>query len=110
MDHVPLTDETEVVDGVHLAVLAAGEQMNVQHFRIEPGATVPTHDHPHEQAGFVYEGELVFVLDGGAHRISTAESYVIPGGESHAAENQGEATVCGVDIFTPPRVNPDWAE
>ncbi len=110
MDHAPVTEETAVADGVYLAVLATGERMNVQHFRIEPGATVPVHEHPHEQAGFVYEGELVFVLDGEAHRIATGESYVIPGGEPHAAENQGETTVRGVDIFSPPRTHPDWTD
>ena len=43
MEEVPqaATETVEVVDGVHLTQMAAGEPMSVQHFHIEPGAVVP---------------------------------------------------------------------
>ena len=110
MERVPLGAETEAVEHVHLAQLAAGEEMSVQHFRIEPGATVPEHDHPHEQAGFVYEGALTFLVDGEEIVVHAGDSYSIPGDEPHAAENRGDTPVQGVDIFAPPRPDPDWAE
>lgn len=110
MDRVPLTETTEAVENVHLAQLAAGEEMSVQHFEFEPGATVPSHDHPHEQTGFVYEGELTFLLEDGERTVSAGESYVLAGGEVHGAENRDETVVRGVDVFSPPRPNPDWAE
>ena len=107
----PADGETvEVVDGVHLTQLAAGEHMSVQHFHIEPGATVPKHSHHHEQAGLVVKGTLTFVVDGEDHVISPGESYVIPGDEAHSAENHADVPVDGVDVFSPPRPNPDWAE
>ena len=98
MERVSLeeSDVVEAVPDVHLAQLAGGESMSVQHFRIDPGATVPEHSHHHEQAGFVYRGELTFVLADGE--------------EVHGAENRGDEPVEGVDIFSPPRPNPDWAE
>jgi len=101
-------DVVEAVDGVDLAQLAAGEQMSVQHFHVEPGAVVPEHDHPHEQAGFIYNGALTFLVDGEEFVVGTDESYVIPGGEPHGAINRGDDPVDGVDIFAPPRLNPDW--
>ena len=111
MDLVPLGDTTEAVEGVHLAQLATGEEMSVQYFRFEPGASVPLHDHHHEQSGFVYRGELTFVdADGNETVASAGDSYVFPGGEAHAAENRGDEVVEGVDIFSPPRPNPDWQE
>lgn len=110
MERVPLDAETEAVDAVHLAQLATGDSMSVQHFRIEPGATVPEHSHHHEQAGFVYEGELTFLVDGEEIVVGAGESYTIPGEEPHAAENRGETAIRGVDIFSPPRPDPDWAE
>ncbi|MFC7176041.1 cupin domain-containing protein [Halosegnis marinus] len=110
MDHAALGAETEAVENVHLAQLAAGEETSVQHFRIEPGATVPSHDHHHEQAGFVYEGELTFLLDDSEVTVAAGESYVLAGGEVHGAENRGTEPVRGVDIFSPPRTDPDWAE
>ncbi len=66
MERVSLSDleRTEATDGVHLALMAGSESMNVQHFEIEPGAVVDEHSHPHEQTGFIYEGQLVFLTDG----------------------------------------------
>ena len=103
-------DATEAIDGVHLAVLAGGDEMNVQHFEIESGATVPAHSHPHEQAGYPVAGTLTFVLDDEERELGPGDSYVIPDGESHAAENRGNEVVRGIDVFSPPRKNPDWTE
>lgn len=100
----------EAVPGVHLAQLAVGDEMSVQYFHIEPGAEVPAHDHPHEQAGWIYEGALTFRVDGEEHVVASEESYVIPGDESHGVVNEGDDPVLGVDIFSPPRANPDWQE
>ncbi|MFB6155797.1 MAG: cupin domain-containing protein [Haloferacaceae archaeon] len=104
-------DPTEAVPGVHLSQLAAGDRTSVQHFFIEPGETVPEHQHEHEQAGYITKGALTFILEGGEELlVQEGDSYVIPGDEPHAAANRGDVPVEGVDIFSPPRVNPDWQE
>jgi quercetin dioxygenase-like cupin family protein len=100
----------EAVDGVHLTQLAVGEAMSVQHFHIEPGATVPEHSHHHEQTGYVFRGTFAFTVDSEEHVVGSGDSYVIPGGEPHAAENRTDEPVEGIDIFAPPRENPDWME
>jgi quercetin dioxygenase-like cupin family protein len=99
MEHVPgdAVEPTEAIDGVHLSQLAAGTEMSVQHFRIDPGAVVPEHAHPHEQTGYLATG------------VSVGDSYAIPGDEPHAVENRGDVPAEGVDIFSPPRLDPDWA-
>jgi len=104
------TETVEAVDGCHLTQLVAGDRMSVQHFHIEPGATVPIHSHEHEQTGFVVDGSLTFLLDGEEHVIHPGEAYVIPSDEEHGAENRSEIPVEGVDIFSPPRVDAPWAE
>lgn len=103
-------DGVEAVPDVFLQQGAAGEETSVQQFEIEPGATVPEHSHPHEQAGYVAEGELTFLVDGREIVVGPGDSYVLPGGEPHAAENRGEKRVVGIDVFAPPRTDPDWAE
>lgn len=103
-------EQIEAVDAVHLSQLAIGDRMSVQGFEIEPGATVPKHSHHHEQAGFIYEGELTFVLEDREVVVGAGDSYVLAGEEVHGAENRAEDTVRGVDVFAPPRPNPDWAE
>ncbi|MFQ3319850.1 MAG: quercetin dioxygenase-like cupin family protein [Natronomonas sp.] len=112
MERVAISDRetVEAVDAVHLTQLATGERTSIQSFDIEPGATVPEHSHPHEQTGFVYEGELTFIVDGEEITVGAGESFTIPGEEPHAAENRGDVAVRGVDIFAPPRPDPDWAE
>lgn len=102
-------DATEVADGVFLQQLAVGEKLSVQGFRIEPGAAVPEHSHPQEQSGTIHAGTLTFVRDGDHRTVGPGESYVIPGGEPHAAVNEGDEAVTGIDVFSPPRPDPDWA-
>lgn len=107
----PADGETvEVVEGVHLTQLVAGDRLSVQHFHVEPGASIPEHSHEHEQAGYVARGTLTFAVDGETHVIGAGESYVLAGGEPHAAANRGEDSVSGVDVFSPPRENPDWLD
>lgn len=103
-------DGVEAVPNVHLQQGAAGSETSVQHFEIEPGATVPEHSHPHEQAGYIAQGELTFLLDDEEIVVGPGDSYVLDGGEPHGAENRSEETVVGVDVFSPPRTDPDWAE
>jgi quercetin dioxygenase-like cupin family protein len=112
MEPVSLSDEdaVEAVDGVHLAQLASGDRMSVQHYDFEPGATVPEHDHEHEQSGFVYNGVLTLLINGEEVVCGPGDSYVIPGDTPHSAENRGEDPVRGIDVFSPPRPNPNWEE
>ena len=101
-------ESVEAVEHVHLSQMASGASMSVQSFQIEPGADVPEHSHPHEQAGYITQGTVTFIIDGGEQVIEAGDSYVIPGGETHGAVNDGAVTVEGVDIFNPPRTDPDW--
>ncbi|WP_254272072.1 cupin domain-containing protein [Haloarcula marina] len=112
MEEVPqaASETVEVVDGVYLTQLAAGEAMSVQHFHIDPGAAVPEHSHPHEQVGFVVKGTLTFRVGGETFVVGPGDSYVIPGGETHSAENRRDDPVTGIDVFSPPRTDPDWLD
>lgn len=103
-------EEFEVEPAVYLAQLVAGEEMSVQHVRMEPGAVVPEHNHHHEQVGYIYAGELTFLLDAGEVSVGPGEGYRLASEELHGAENRGEETVLAVDVFSPPRPNPDWLE
>jgi quercetin dioxygenase-like cupin family protein len=112
MDVIAAADveTTEALDGVRLAQLLSGERMNIQHFTIEPGAAVGEHHHDAEQAGQLFAGELTWVVDGASYVTEAGDSYIIPGNAVHAVENTGDETAVGIDIFSPPRANPDWAE
>ena len=112
MQVVPHTvDSTaEPLPGVRLAQLAAGERMSLQHFDIDPGASVEVHSHHHEQLGFLVSGVLDFIVDGEPVRVEPGDSYVIPGDEPHGAENPGDEPAVGVELFSPPRPAPPWLD
>lgn len=101
-------ESVEVVEGVHLTQGGAGENASIQRFYIEPGAEVPEHDHPHEQIGTVTRGTLTLVVDGDERVVHEGDTFVIPGGEPHAAKNDRDVPVEGFDVFSPPRTDPDW--
>ncbi|MFB6195904.1 MAG: cupin domain-containing protein [Haloplanus sp.] len=103
-------DAVEAVPDVHLSQLAAGERMSVQGYTIDAGATVPEHSHPHEQAGFATRGRAVFLVGDEERIVEAGDAYVIPGDEPHAVENRGDEPFEGVDVFSPPRTDPDWQE
>jgi quercetin dioxygenase-like cupin family protein len=91
----------ELAPGVSMQPLFGdGAMLNLLEF--DPGSSVPAHSHPHEQLGFVVDGELVLAIDGVEHRLAAGDAYQIPGGVEHAAWTGGDG--CRVlDVFQPVR-------
>jgi len=58
----------------------------------QPGATVGSHTHPGEEAGYVLEGTLVFEIAGKPPvTLKTGETFFAPSGTVHNATNKGTA-------------------
>ena len=90
----------ELAAGVTMRPLfGSGAMLNLLEF--EPGARVPAHDHPHEQLGYVLEGELALEIAGVEHRLRPGDAYEIPGGVRHGASSEGRCLV--LDVFQPVR-------
>ena len=65
-------------------------------------ALVPTHRHPHEQAGMGLEGEFELTIGDESRIIGKGDSYCIPGNTPHSARSvNGPARA--LDIFHPVR-------
>ena len=93
-------DPHELAPGVTMRPLFGdGAMLNLLEF--EAGARVPVHDHPHEQLGYVLEGELGLEIDGVEHRLQPGHAYRIAGGTPHAAWSHGPCLV--LDVFDPVR-------
>ncbi len=103
-------ETTEPVENVHAAYLIEGDRMSSQYFEMEPGAVIPEHDHPHEQIGFLFEGEVTISVEDGTRTVSAGDGFYFEGGESHSVENTGGTTARGVDMFSPPRPEDYWSE
>ena len=91
----------ELARGVQMKPLFGdGAMLNLLQF--DESAAVGAHSHPHEQLGFVLEGELALVIDGVGHHLRPGDAYQIPGDVEHAARAvHGPCRV--LDVFQPVR-------
>jgi quercetin dioxygenase-like cupin family protein len=62
----------------------------------------PPHSHPHEQACYVAEGEVLFITDGEQARLGPGDVFLVPSGRPHTIQRLTEH-VRLVDCFTPIR-------
>lgn len=105
MDHYRRNAEASVVEmlpGVFRRTLITTPGMMLCEITLEAGAEVPMHTHPHEQIGYVAQGQIEMTVAGEVRLCATGDSYAIPGGVPHAARATHGRTVV-VDVFTPHR-------
>lgn len=103
-------ESVEPTEDIVVTLLGAGERMNVQHVRFGPGTVGSEHSHPHEQIVYVTAGSLVYHGPDGEVRLEAGDSLVIPGDEPHAAANPGSEPADVIEVFSPRRDDPPWAE
>lgn len=71
------------------------------YWRIEAGAVLRPHAHPHEQVVNLFEGELELTVEGVPHRLGPGSVLVIAGNQVHSGH---AITACRVlDVFSPVR-------
>ena len=95
----------KVFKGVSLDSLAIGEKSMVAKMNYVKGNFATTHQHPHEQCGYVISGEYRLKVEIPEENfdilLHAGDSYAIPGNTPHSFEviEGGEV----VDVFTPQR-------
>ena len=95
----------KVFKGVSMDSLAIGEKSMVAKMNYVKGNFATTHQHPHEQCGYVISGEYRLKVEIPEENIDillhAGDSYAIPGNTPHSFEviEGGEV----VDVFTPQR-------
>jgi quercetin dioxygenase-like cupin family protein len=62
----------------------------------------PPHSHLHEQASYVAEGEVIFVMDDEETHLGPGDMFLVPSGKPHSIQQLTEH-VRLVDCFTPIR-------
>jgi quercetin dioxygenase-like cupin family protein len=93
-------EERTIIPGFHGRFIHSAE-MTFALWRIEAGATLPLHQHLHEQVVHVFSGELEIVVEGVAHRVTPGTVLVIPPHAWHEGRALAEASV--MDVFSPVR-------
>ena len=92
---------TEVVKGVHLKTMVYGKQTLLTEVKLEKGAVIPPHQHPHEQTGYLISGRMDFIVDGTHQIAEPGDSWSIGKDISHGATALEESIV--VEVFSPVR-------
>ncbi|MAE64473.1 MAG: cupin [Phycisphaeraceae bacterium] len=84
-----------------------GEHVMLSYLELDEGSVIPAHEHPHEQAGMLIEGELDLTIGDETRRCQAGDLFIIPPNTRHAAQPvNGRAVV--LDVFSP--VREDYAE
>jgi quercetin dioxygenase-like cupin family protein len=91
-----------VNDKIKLKVLVHGEKMLMAEFKMDSGAGLPEHDHPHEQTGYLISGRINLNVQGEApYEAQPGDTWSIPGGVPHSAEVLEDSVV--IEVFHPLR-------
>ncbi len=91
----------DLITGIHARAFW-GEKIMLVVVELDANATLPKHNHPHEQGGIVLEGELEFIIGGETRLLHPGDLYIIPGGVDHEVQVGGIPAKV-LDIFSPVR-------
>ena len=91
----------EMFPGVVRRTMTAGDHMMLVEVRLDAGAVVPTHTHPHEQTGYLISGRCRFRLGDEEREVSSGDCWMVPGDVPHEVTALEPCLV--IDIFSPPR-------
>jgi quercetin dioxygenase-like cupin family protein len=80
----------------------SGDHMTISLVRMEPHSVIEEHAHPHEQMGFMIEGEAEFVIAGKSYRVRAGQMWKLPGGVPHKVVAL-DRPVLALDAFYPRR-------
>ena len=89
------------VVGIERKTLAHGNNTLMVEFRLQQGAVLPRHAHPHEQTGYLVSGQLRLSIGAESRDLSPGDAWCIAGGVEHGAEVLEDAVA--VEVFSPLR-------
>ncbi len=93
--------DVEMASGVVRRVLTAGERAMAVRIQMAGGSSIPTHNHPHEQVGFVVSGTMELTIAGETRLVREGDGYAIPSGTPHSVFTSEDCVA--IDIFSPLR-------
>lgn len=97
LDEVPVR---EIFPGLRARVIHS-DFVSHSWVEVDPGATFPEHQHPHEQIVSVLSGELELVVGGAPHVLRPGMIFVIPPNVPHSGASRSGCRV--LDAFAPAR-------
>ena len=78
------------------------EKMTLSIVDMEPHSVIPEHSHPHEQVGYMVQGEAEFLIEGRSFLVRAGQMWRLLGGVRHEVITH-EQSMRAIDVFYPPR-------
>ena len=91
----------ESLPGIQQKTLVHGQKTLMVEFRLQKGAVLPKHKHPHEQTGHLVSGCMDLAIGSETRRQGPGDSWCIPGGMEHGATAVEDSVA--VEVFAPVR-------
>ncbi len=92
----------EVFPGVFRVTMAYNDASMLCHFTLKAGASIPLHQHEAVQNGFVIEGKIRFLREGGkSFVVEEGDGYIFESNEKHGGEVLEDSKI--IECFTPMR-------
>ena len=95
------TGYKEPKEKIRMKTLVYGERMLLTEFKLEKGAILPKHSHPHEQIGYLVSGRIDLTVGNVTYQVLPGDSWCIPRNvyhHAHAHENS-----LAIEVFSPVR-------
>jgi quercetin dioxygenase-like cupin family protein len=89
------------LDRIRMKTLVHGDKTLMTEFRLEQGAVLPRHKHPHEQTGYLVFGRMELSIGAETHQVSAGDSWCIPGEVEHSAVAHEQSVA--IEVFSPVR-------
>ncbi len=93
----------ETVKGRQGEILISGEKCMMMINTIEPGIPTPPHRHPHEQIGFLIQGQGILYIDGETQEMISQATFLVPSNALHNFDATGDKPAVLIEAFAPPR-------
>lgn len=89
------------IDKIEMKTLVHGDKTLMTEFRLEQGARLPRHSHPHEQTGYLVSGHMTLTIGETTREVKPGDSWCIPGDTEHHAEVLADSVA--IEVFAPVR-------
>lgn len=91
----------QVIEKIQMKTLAYGDKTLMSEFRLQKGAQLPRHSHPHEQTGYLVSGSIRLTIGDETYDVGPGDSWSIKGDIEHQAEVLEDSVA--VEVFSPVR-------
>ncbi|WMW24435.1 cupin domain-containing protein [Methanolobus sediminis] len=95
------SDYKEVLPGIKMKTIVYGEKTLMTEFLLQNGSHLPSHEHIHEQTGYMVSGKMILTIGDETHEVNAGDSWNIPSNVSHEAKVIEDSVA--VEVFSPCR-------